>query len=197
MKSIYLTTSVALLLVVVAITPSMADVYSKEFPGKGSKQAFESSKEMVRKGMELAKSGKLAEAELEYRKAIATYPHFAITHFDLGKALYEQKKVAEAEAEMQTAVQLEPKLYDGWYSLGVVYEDLKKLDKAESSYRKAISIKPDYFDSMFNLALLLKGNGKLDESETLFKSAASLNVPQSDKDDVAKELKKIAAQRKK
>ncbi len=195
-KSILCSVALLILLVVSGTIPSIADTYSKEFPGKGTKEAFEKSKVNLRNGLVLAKNGKLAEAEAEYRESIEIYPHFAVTHFDLGKVLYEQKKVDEAVKEFQTAIKLEPKLYDAWYSLAVVYEDLEQFDLAEVIYRKAVQIKPDYFDAIFNLALLLKSEGKLDEAECNFKLAAALDVSQKDKDDVAAQLKALAAQKK-
>jgi Tfp pilus assembly protein PilF len=187
---------VLLVSVLVGMEPSRAETYSKGFPGKGSKQAFENSKVNVRKAIELARDGKLAEAEAEYRKAIATYPHYAISHFDLARTLYLEKKLKDAETEYQAALKLEPKLYDAWYNLAILYEDSKKKTEAENSYRQAIAIKSDYFDAIFNLALLLKGNGKLEESKKLFESAGALNVSQKEKDDVAVQLKEIATKKK-
>jgi tetratricopeptide (TPR) repeat protein len=51
----------------------------------------------------------LAEAEVEFRKAVRLEPNNAEYHHNLGRTLYSQGRYAEAEAEYREAVRLEPK----------------------------------------------------------------------------------------
>jgi tetratricopeptide (TPR) repeat protein len=59
-------------------------------------------------GIQLENSFKLAEAEVEYRKAIQLEPNVGRYHWRLGWLLEELKRYPESEAQYREAVRLEP-----------------------------------------------------------------------------------------
>lgn len=59
-------------------------------------------------GIQLENSFKLAEAEVEYRKAIELEPNVGRYHWRLGWLLEELKRYPEAEAQYREALRLEP-----------------------------------------------------------------------------------------
>lgn len=74
-----------------------------------SAMAPKDSRKAYEKGMDLAKKKKYAEAETQLRKAVDTYPKYALAWFELGRAQEAQKKLSEAAAAYQQSVAADAK----------------------------------------------------------------------------------------
>jgi len=75
-------------------------------------------------GRLLHDSGRLAEAEAVYRKALHNCREDALLWFNLGVLLDDVMKHAEALGAYQKALQIEPQLADCHYNIALLYERL-------------------------------------------------------------------------
>ena len=125
-------------------------------------------------GNTLQELGKLDEAEVSLRQAIALKPNFAKAHNNLGITLQELGKLKEAEASYRKAIALKPDYGEAYSNLGNTLKELGKLKEAEASYRKAIALKPDYGEAYSNLGNTLQQQGRLEEAEASYRKAIAL-----------------------
>lgn len=100
------------------------------------------SKAHIIMGQFASEDGRPADAEKEFRAAIAVAPDSDEAHYDLGIVLQQQKRLGEARSEFETAIRLNPR--DGKYfgSLGLVFLELGDLPQAESNLEKAVQLDP-------------------------------------------------------
>jgi tetratricopeptide (TPR) repeat protein len=116
-------------------------------------------------GADYLQRGKIEQAILELKKAIALDPQSAAAHMLLGEAYLAQKSVsmiAEAKAELQQALDLDPSLIWARFYLAKVYIDQGRLDKAKEELERGLGSRPNvpHF-----LSLLGEVNRKLGNPE--------------------------------
>ncbi len=101
-----------------------------------------------------AERGELADAEREYRAALALAPGFVDAHANLG-VLYDKAGRADlAEREYRIALDLDPRNAEVLYDLGVHFLELQRLDEAERVFREVVAANPAAADAHYNLGLL-------------------------------------------
>ena len=138
-------------------------------------QGFADTQVFSNYGVLLKELGKITEAELFIRKAIALNPKFAMNHSNLGVILKDLGKLQEAEASFRKAIALNPQFADAYLNLAALLRDLGKLQEAELFSRKAIELNPKLAMSHSNLGVILYDFGKLEEAEASFRKAIELN----------------------
>jgi Flp pilus assembly protein TadD/uncharacterized protein (AIM24 family) len=97
-----------------------------------------------------------------------------LTHFNRGKALYEERKFTEAEHELEEAYLLRPRDQNVLNLLGLVYFKQEKLEKAEEVYRKLAAESPEVSTLYYNLGLIHFKLNRLEEAEMAFLKALEL-----------------------
>jgi Flp pilus assembly protein TadD len=96
------------------------------------------------RGLLLARQGRAALAEREYRLALAADPHDADTHALLALLLAEQEtRRSEALVEARTAVHYAPDAPFPHYVEARVHLDAERWDEAQRAAERAIRIAPD------------------------------------------------------
>ncbi len=113
-----------------------------------------------RKGAELERTpGHLAEAILEYRKAVGIMPDLAGPHAILGQALVRTPGgLDEAIGEFRSAARLKPDSAAAHYNLGMALAASPAgKEEAVTEYETATLLDPDNFQARYNLAFLLSG----------------------------------------
>lgn len=90
--------------------------------------------------------GKLDQAIVECKKAIAIDPHFGNAYNDIGAYLIEKGKFDDAIPWLEEATRA--KRYDAyhypWFNLGRVYYAKDMYNKARECWLRALEIDPDY-----------------------------------------------------
>ena len=71
----------------------------------------------------------------------------AITHFNQGKAYFNNKQFQNAIAEYNEAIRLKPDAANSYFSLGQAYVDLGQYEQAMTNFNEAIRLKPDFADA--------------------------------------------------
>ena len=104
--------------------------------------------------LQLMKSGRNTDAELEFKQLAAGYPQFAGPQLNLGLLYLHDSRVPEAEAAFKTALELKPSSAIAGNELGIALRKLGKFEEAEAAYQHAIAAEPDYAPAHLNLGVL-------------------------------------------
>jgi uncharacterized protein (AIM24 family)/Tfp pilus assembly protein PilF len=97
-----------------------------------------------------------------------------LTHFNRGKAFYDERKFTDAERELEEAYLLRPRDQNVLNLLGLVYFKQDKLEKAEEVYRKLAAESPEVSTLYYNLGLIHFKLNRLEEAEMAFLKALEL-----------------------
>ncbi len=127
-----------------------------------------------KRGNELLAQGRLKEAALCYRQAVATNPGYAEGFLNLGFVLEEEQQHAEAELALKQAVLLNPKMEDAYYLLATVLQASGKPKEAIDNYNMALELKPDFEIVYRDLILALFQNEQPDQAEVAISKAIGL-----------------------
>jgi predicted O-linked N-acetylglucosamine transferase (SPINDLY family) len=106
---------------------------------------------LLNEGVRLRRSGKLQQAELLLRKAIAAAPTSASVHVHLGVVLAELGQLEEATQLFSRAVTLDPDDPYAQMNLANAYRRRADFDKALEHYRAAVRVKPDLVVAWSNM----------------------------------------------
>lgn len=125
-------------------------------------------------GDALRDSGHPAEAEQEYRDALARKPGSVLINRRLGdaqravatdpndaRAWYDLGLAKSDAAALTKATELDPDLAEGWNALGSVQAESGDSADAEKNFRKALQIDPGSADAHANIANLLAAKNDL------------------------------------
>jgi tetratricopeptide (TPR) repeat protein len=110
-------------------------------------------------------TGKPAEAEAAFLKAVEIAPDFSAPYYQLGVIYASQKKFPEAEARLRKVVEKNDKNVGAHTLLGMVLDSQGKQAEAAKEYRKVLEISPKNPLAANNLAAgLADTGGNLDEA---------------------------------
>jgi len=107
------------------------------------------------RALELLRSGKDEEAELEFQQVATGYPQYAGALVNLGILYRKHGDLAKSEAALHSAVQREPGDAVACDELGVTLRLAGKFHEAADAYNQAIAAKPDFAPAYRNLAIVL------------------------------------------
>jgi serine/threonine protein kinase/tetratricopeptide (TPR) repeat protein len=119
--------------------------------------------------------GKLDEAIVEYREALALDPKEAAVHNNLGNALRDKHDLDGAIACHKKALELDPKVAPAHNNLGATLEDRGRLDEAIAEYREALALDPKEAAVHSNLGNALGAKGDLDGAIACYQKALELD----------------------
>ena len=131
-------------------------------------------------GTALQALGKLEEAAVCYKQALALKPDLAEAQMNLGAVLQAQGKFEEAEALFRRALALRPDLSEAHVNLGNTLQAQGKLEEAVASHERALALKPEYAEACFNLGNTRQAQGKLDEAVASYRRALALKPGAAD-----------------
>lgn len=110
--------------------------------------------EHVNLGIVHARDGRPAEAEAEFRKALAIEPGNLSAINNLASILMGQEKFDEAEELLRSTVARDPGYAMGWSNLAVIAQKLGRNREALESYDRALDIQPNDQRSLTNRGFL-------------------------------------------
>jgi tetratricopeptide (TPR) repeat protein len=126
--------------------PSSAPTVDTPIPPRAAQQYSQA--------LQMMKSGKTTDAELEFKQLIVAYPQFAGPQLNLGLLYLHESKLTEAEAAFKAALKSTPANAVADDELGIVERKLGKFTEAEAAYLDAISAEPNYAPAHLNLGVL-------------------------------------------
>jgi len=132
-------------------------------------------------GRVLARQGRLDEAMVAWRQALAIQPDMAEAHANLSRALKLAGRTEEAAAACRKAIALQPDLAEAPANLGEVLfeeaahlEQLGCLTEAEAAQRRLHALFPRLPGPLLNLGRLLARQGRLDEAIAAWRNALAI-----------------------
>ena len=125
-------------------------------------------------GTELQAQGKVDEAIVFYRAALARDANDAVTRSNLGAALAARGQLDEAVAEYRTALNLSPNDADIHYNLANALAAQGKLVEAVAEFREALRIDPGLAEAYLNLGNVLVTLGQAEEAITVLQRALAI-----------------------
>jgi Flp pilus assembly protein TadD len=107
------------------------------------------------RAVQLVKSGKDDEAELEFQQIATGYPTYPGALVNLGILYRKHGDLAKSDQALQAAVQRDANDAEGWSELGVTLRQEGKFHDAAQAYNRAISANPNFAPAYRNLAIVL------------------------------------------
>lgn len=98
-------------------------------------------------GLSLVRQGRLAEAEQEYAKSLATDSKQHRVYSALGMVNIQLGKLDEAETLYRKSLELTPEFVEAMVFLGFIEKERGEEGKAEAWYQKALRIDPSFPDA--------------------------------------------------
>ena len=120
------------------------------------------------------RAGRLAEAERDYRQALALSPGHASALHLLGVLLCQSNKPDQGIDLIRQAARAAPKDEAIHNNLGNALKMLGRHEEAVAAFRKTLQLKPDYPEACFNLGNSLTALARLDEAVAAFRRALAL-----------------------
>jgi Tfp pilus assembly protein PilF len=125
----------------------------------------------IRRGADLERAGKIAEAIAEQQEALRVDPKAVQAHINL-ISLYGRLDQYEPAAEHYRAgIDLDRNQADLHYNYGVLLLKQRKPEDAETAFRAALEINPYYAEAHTNLGSLYEQQGRLDDAFQQFEEA--------------------------
>jgi tetratricopeptide (TPR) repeat protein len=124
----------------------------------------------------LEQQGNRRDAEVCYRRLVASRPELAVARFNFACFLRRGGQLEEALAEHQKALDLgidEPE--EVLSNMGVISNELRRDERAREFFESAIAANPRYIPAMYNLALLHEEFGDKQQALRLFGKILDLN----------------------
>ncbi len=134
--------------------------------------------DLLRIAQEHFQAGRLADAELTYRQAIAVEPRCADAWHNLGILALQNGRIDEAAQCAGRVVELAPQNAQAHYTLGFALGQQGNSEAAIASYGTAIQLKPDFAEAHNNLGDALEELNRNEEALASYRRALQIK-PQS------------------
>jgi len=115
---------------------------------------------LLREAAQLIQTGRVAEAEVILRRALAAAPRNADAHNLLGIVLDQRGLAEEAEREYRTVLRLNPKAISALANLGVLLAHTKRPVEAIETLESVLRLAPGHPQATINLGLLYASRGE-------------------------------------
>ncbi len=139
---------------------------------KAKQKALTESKDLTWEGNKQLSENQFADAEVDYRKAIAKSDENAAAPYNLGNAYYNNETYSEAFGRFKQAGELatnKAEKHDAYHNMGNVFMKRKDYQKAVEAYKEALRNDPADEETRYNLALakemLKKDQKKNDQNQ--------------------------------
>jgi tetratricopeptide (TPR) repeat protein len=109
----------------------------------------------------LLAEGQAADAEKEFRMALARDASSSFGHDKLGNALLQEGKPGDAAAEFREAIRIDANSFVAHSDLGITMRSQGNLDDALTEFREAVRLNPDFVDGHNNLAISLANQRRI------------------------------------
>jgi tetratricopeptide (TPR) repeat protein len=104
--------------------------------------------------LQLMKTGRGSDAELEFKQLSVAYPQFAGPDVNLGLLYLHDSRLPEAQGAFEAALARNPANLVAGNELGIVLRKLGKFAQAEAAYQRTIAVDPNYAPVHLNLGVL-------------------------------------------
>lgn len=132
---------------------------------------METPEQLFHTAMQYHQAGKLAEAEVCYRKILAIVPDHADALHLLGVIAFQVGKNDAAIHLIGRAVNINPQNALYYNNLAAAFKGSGKAEQAIACYRNAVALKPDYAEAYNNLGITYKDQGDIESAISFYSKA--------------------------
>lgn len=132
-------------------------------------------KELVDRGIALARKGKHLKAVYAFREALALSPRSGIVCYNLALEYLALEQPEKALEYLEAGLEEEPSQADYWCEKGVALFRMGNPVEADQAYRKALALGGESSRLHNNIGVLHFVGGRLAEAEEAFRLAVTLN----------------------
>ena len=126
-------------------------------------------------GIELAKAGRLEEANRQYQLVLPLLANSAAAENNIGFELANSGRLEEAILHYRMALEVQPNYFVARNNLGSALVRQGNLQEGIDQYEQALQDRPEYADVRNNLGIALSSQGKIQEAITQFSEATRLD----------------------
>ena len=126
-------------------------------------------------GRKLHRQGRLDEAIVSYRQALALSPTLFEAQNNLGAALLQGGNLDEAVEVLQRACELRPDFGQAHNNLGNVLQQQGRLDEAIAELRRAVELDPSFVDAHYNLGNAFAAQAHWEQAVENYRRALELD----------------------
>ena len=130
---------------------------------------------IAQRGRLFARLGRLADAEAEYRRALARDPHDPMALRDLARFYRVQLRWDDAADIYRTHLRVDPQRMDAILGLGQCLDRTNRLPEAKELYDRALSLEPDNITALGYRGRLLRTRGRVDDAIADFRRICELD----------------------
>lgn len=125
-------------------------------------------------GVEAYKKGNLEESVILCREAVEIAPHYALAHYNLGNAYFQNQNYHKAIESFLNVVRYNPEDEFAHYNLAMSYYKSGDLNRATEYYQKALEISPGDPYTHYNLAKVFEKLNDLNNAINAYQKSLSL-----------------------
>ena len=115
-----------------------------------------------------------------WKDVLATAPHNARAHLNLGYVRIRQGNIDDAITDYTHAIRLNPDFSKAYYNRGVAYGSQGDKDQAITDYTHAIRLNPDYADAYYNRGIAYRSQGDNNQAIIDYTHAIHVNPDYAD-----------------
>jgi superkiller protein 3 len=135
---------------------------------------------IVQRGVDLLDQGKIDEAIVNLKRAVAFQPANPDIHFHLASAYIRNAQYPQAEAELVRVLTLELNNNSARYNLGWVYINEKKYPEAKKTFQDLLALDPKHSAAHNALGYIELQDGSYATAVAEFKLAVELDPEEGD-----------------
>ncbi len=127
-----------------------------------------------RRGIDMARAGRPAEALICFDKAVALKPDYAEAYNNRALILQDLNRHNDALASLDRALALTPDNARAHNNRGALLQDLRRFDEALAAHEKALALNAGFAEAAFNRATALHALSRFDDAVAGFNTAIAL-----------------------
>ncbi|MCR4853986.1 MAG: tetratricopeptide repeat protein [Prevotella sp.] len=128
----------------------------------------QADRQFIREGNKLYRQKQYAQAEICYRKAVASNANNPQAVYNLGCALMMQQKDSAAVVQYEKAAKMETnkmRLSKSYHNIGVICQNHQMYGEAIQAYQQSLRNNPSDNETRYNLALCKKKQKQQDQNK--------------------------------
>jgi len=130
--------------------------------------------QLAAKAFELHQAGRIVEAELLYRQALALQPTYADALHLLGVCEHQSGRNVEAIAHIRSAIGIDPAQSGYQSNLGAVLAAIGRFEEAAGAFSTAVQLNANAADAHNNLGNALRELNRLADAEASYRRAIAI-----------------------
>lgn len=123
------------------------------------------------RGLRLAQTGRLAEAEAAFEAILDEDPACAGAHYELASCLYQQRRFYDAVSHLKDALALNSRDIPAEELLGTVWLEAQDCKQARAEFTHLLTMSPDDYTAHYGLAVIDDLELSLDDAAREYRAA--------------------------